>query len=514
MHSSHRYRHASWISWFVFLLVSVIMVGVLWCGWQVWNGRSITKVLNPINASKSTLTIGLRTAPESLDIRKHDSDAIEQALLGNVYETLITRGQDNSLQPGLAKSWSVSQDGLRYRFELRSAVRFTNGEVMDANSVLQSLKQGIINKYPGYAEMNNISSVNKVNSQVIEIVLAKPDALLLRRLAGRAGIVYSTRDFIDYDNGGVGTGPFTIERYDQAKSLVLTRNDSYWNGPSGCASITLRYFASDKALADAMQNGEIQMAVPQEGTENKRLSAITDVKVTEGKSTQVRFIAFNNRVSSIFCDRQVRKASRFAMSAQTAADADPQAGALQGGPIDPLSAGYEDLSGLFAHNPGQARSMFSYYGASYLGAITFLVPVGQRAVGEQLAAQLNAVSGFRVNIEEVDANTMQQRVTQGKYDMALLTMTRTLDEGLFGQPGSAYAVEDAQAQQHLAKAVRSPNAQGFSESVRQYARDVSASAAAHWLYVRKSVVAVRSNIKNYPQHMTDQLLPLHDIQVS
>ncbi|RFT37283.1 peptide ABC transporter substrate-binding protein, partial [Bifidobacteriaceae bacterium NR015] len=111
-----------------------------------------------------------------------------------------------------------------------------------------------------------------------------------------------TKSMIDYASAALGTGPFTVSDYNKGNSLVLLRNDKYWGTPASCASITLQYFNSDTALAEAMEKGNIQMAVPLEGSENKRLAAVANTQMVEGQSTRVRFIAINTTVSSIFCD--------------------------------------------------------------------------------------------------------------------------------------------------------------------------------------------------------------------
>lgn len=517
-YASHAYRpsnrrgEAGWIPWVVFMVVSAIMIVVLWCGWQMYQGRSpIDAISHP--AGNSVLKIGLRAAPESLDIRNDDSDAIQQALIGNVYETLVKRGDDNSLQPGLAQSWDVSKDGLTYRFNLRRGVRFSNGHAMNSTSVLQSLQQGITKNYPGYGALTTIKTVTNPDDYTLIINLNMPDALLLRRLSGRAGIVYDTSAVVDYANGAMGTGPFTVSSYNKGNSLVLLRNNKYWGSPASCASITLQYFANDTALAEAMEKGNIQMAVPLEGNENKRLAAIANTQMVEGQSTRVRFIALNSTVSSIFCDEQARKAARYAMNAQTVIAADGNGGVPVGGPIDPLSTGYEDLNGLYPYNPGKAGSLFHYFSAGYLGNISFLVPKGEGNVGRELSRQISSVSGFKVNLEEVDQKTMRNRVAAGKYDIALVMLSHTLDEGAFAESGSPFVLQDSRSQQSWANAVHSKNAAEYESNARAYAREVSNNAAAHWLYARKSVMAVKSNISGYTKNMTDQLLPLHDVTV-
>jgi len=59
-------------------------------------------------------------------------------VLINVYETLVRYtplGSDNTLEPGLATSWSVSDDGLTWTFNLREGVTFHDGVDFDASAV-------------------------------------------------------------------------------------------------------------------------------------------------------------------------------------------------------------------------------------------------------------------------------------------------------------------------------------------------------------------------------------------
>lgn len=507
-------KNVGWISWVVFLVVAAVMAVVLLVGWQYYQGRPLAQIIPQISSgdSKATLNVGLRVAPKSLDIRHDDSDELQQALLGNVYETLLQRDNNNTLQPGLASSWNVSNNGLQYNFTLRRNVRFSNGEPVEASTVLQSLKEGITNRYPGYAAFSNLMSVSTNGKYEFSLQLQHPDALLLRRLAGRAGIVY----YPHAANGAqanMATGPFVIDRYDQGKQLILKRNPSYWDKSAACAGITMQYFASDDAMATAFEQGAIQVAVPLEGTQNKRLASIADTQLLEGKSTKTKFIAFNTTVGSIFVDRRVRQAARHAINGATAASQDPQAGPLQGGPISELSPGYEDLNGLYPYDPGKARSMFSYYGSSYLGHITFIAERSEGALARQLANQLTAASGFSITVEELDADALHQRIAQHKFDIALTSTSQTLQEGDFGQSGSPLVLQEAPVEEDFAKALQSRNAQEYVQRIRQYARDASQAAAAHWLYTRKSVVAVKNQVNNMPVNMTDQLLVLRDVTV-
>ena len=496
----------------VFIVLVAILSTVMWFGWRFVGGGSLIPT-SIFPASNSTLKIGLRTAPASLDIRTDNSDSLQQALLENVYETLVRRDENNALHPGLAQSWSVSNDGLRYKFRLRSGIRFANGDQMDSSSVLKSLQQGITQNYPGYEKLTNITSVSNDGPNILNISLKTPDPLLLRRLAGRAGIVYNTKAFINYASDAMGTGPFVVKGYKKGADLVLVRNNQYWGSPSGCASISLKYFNDDTSLANAMQNGDVQMAIPLDGNENKRMASMPNAKLVEGKSTRIRMFAFNTGLSSMFCDQQIRRAAMHVIDPNVILASDPFGGKIIGGPIDPMSPGYEDLSNMYPHDTKKAYDMYHYFAAGYLRKITMLVPTGTAGLFNPIAKDLSIAGGFPVIVEELDQDVIDQRIREGKYDLALTWMNHTLDSGLYADTTSNYLFQDHESQKYFAKAMNSTSAQGYEDNIKRYAKELADYAVSGWLYVRNNVVIAKSNVSGYPTNMTDQLLPLHDVTV-
>ncbi len=75
----------------------------------------------------TSLTVGLVAEPVSLDFTTKDGAAIPQALLDNVYETLVKVDQSGELKPALATAWKVSADNKTYTFDLVDNAKFTNG---------------------------------------------------------------------------------------------------------------------------------------------------------------------------------------------------------------------------------------------------------------------------------------------------------------------------------------------------------------------------------------------------
>ena len=87
----------------------------------------------PANQAE-VVTLGFTLEPTSLDISGTAGQAIPQVLLENVYEGLVRVNDDGSIEPSLAKSFTVSDDGLTYSFSLRDA-QFHDGASLTADDV-------------------------------------------------------------------------------------------------------------------------------------------------------------------------------------------------------------------------------------------------------------------------------------------------------------------------------------------------------------------------------------------
>src|SRR5690606_15028668 len=72
----------------------------------------------------ASLTVGLVLEPTNLDIRRTSGAALEQILIDNIYEGLVSRTQDNTIVPRLAKDHKISADGLTYTFTLNDGIVF------------------------------------------------------------------------------------------------------------------------------------------------------------------------------------------------------------------------------------------------------------------------------------------------------------------------------------------------------------------------------------------------------
>lgn len=494
--------------WIIFIVTAAALGTIIWAGLALLNHRSMLPHINAIQ-SDQTITVGMTDAPQSLDIRTDDDASVQRVLLGNVYETLVTRDQSNKLQPGLAKSWKISDDGLTYTFTLRSGVRFSNGHTMSSSDVVWSMQQAIQHDFIYADDFAYLKNVTNPDDNTVEITLSHTDPRLLRALSGRAGIVYDEQSDIDYAKNSVGTGPFVLANM-TSTAITLQRNDDYWSDKAMLSQILLHYYDDDTSLISAFKNGDIQMALPNNAATVSEVADVPNTAITSGVGFEKVMLGYNMSAESPFSDEQVRKMVRYAINASSLTSIADNSYEALGGPISSLEDGYEDLTGLFPYDLTKAQSMRRYFSRSYFDTFTFLVPTQYAQLGQEILAQLQAL-GFDVAMETVDDATLQTRLQEGSYAIALMTMDEQGDAATFSNAQSVFHYENGDAQRAWDAVMASTNDADYQANLHAYARVVSDNAAADWLYTRKDYVIAANGLSGYPTNMTHEWLPLQGL---
>jgi ABC-type transport system substrate-binding protein len=143
-----------------------------------------------------------------------------------VYETLLKKGANEQPEPGLASSWSVSQDGLRWRLNLREGARFHSGDPCDAPAVVAALERcrwgdGLSRQLWYWDPVDRVSAVGE---GTVEVTLHYPYSRLPTLLWGtHTAICNVARRAALGDEYGLemadGTGPYALSSY--APDLVI-----------------------------------------------------------------------------------------------------------------------------------------------------------------------------------------------------------------------------------------------------------------------------------------------------
>lgn len=174
-----------------------------------------------------------------------------------IQSTLITTDENLEFINDLATSYSCSDDGLTWTFELRDDVAFTDGEPLAASDVAFTVNSAIkSDTFEG--DLSMVDEAVAVSDTVVELHLNKPYNALLYTLAV-LGIVPEHAYGDGYGSAPIGSGRYMLERWDRGQQAIFSANPDYYGEPPLMERVVVVFMEEDAALA-AVQAGEVDIA--------------------------------------------------------------------------------------------------------------------------------------------------------------------------------------------------------------------------------------------------------------
>lgn len=151
-------------------------------------------------------------APALTDPEKGVLNSADRVLLGATAQGLVRYDAAGQIEPGLAQSWKVTDDGLSYIFRLQEA-EWSDGQPVTATEVVRQLRRAIApdSRNPLAPFLVVIEEIVEMTPQVIEVRLSRPRPDLLKLFAQPEMAIF--RD-------GQGTGPFAAKA--EGRTLLLS----------------------------------------------------------------------------------------------------------------------------------------------------------------------------------------------------------------------------------------------------------------------------------------------------
>ena len=385
-----------------------------------------------------TLVVGQVAEPKALD--PHTVTAVNDfRILVNIYEGLV-QFRDGSLEvePALAESWEISDDGTVYTFDLREGVTFHDGTPFDAEAVKFNFDRMLNEDHPYYDTgpfplaffFSSIQETRVVDEYTVQLVLNEPFAPLLSNLAYPTGLMVSPEAVResgeDYGRNPVGTGPYRFVEWESNTQVTVAANEDYWGSEPGMDQIVFRPITDGNTRVNEMLSGGLDLMVEVPPDSVSTFAESEEFTVYEQAGPHVWFLILNLREGP-FTDPRVRQAANYAINKEALVENVLQGTAtVADSPIPPAFdwAYNEDLD-PYPYDPERARELIADAGAE--GAeVTFYVTEGGSGMldpvpmGTAIQADLEAV-GLEVNIETYEWNTFLGEVNpglEGKADMA------------------------------------------------------------------------------------------------
>ncbi|MGW3449532.1 ABC transporter substrate-binding protein [Streptomyces sp. NPDC001076] len=482
------------------------------------NAGQTSQATQPTDIDKgATVDVRLVLEPTSLDIADTAGAALDQILLDNIYQGLLTRDENNKIEPSLATSYEQSSDGLTYTFHLAKNATFHDGSKVTAADAVWSLRQVTAagSKNPDAAALASVKSVSATDDHTVAVTLKHRDTGFTWGLTERAGIVFKRGTaFSSLAGKENGTGPFKLSDWKRGSSITFVRNDAYWGKKAKVAKVVLHYIKDDNAAGNAQQTGQTDIETAADATLLQPFSDTSKYTVLRGDTTDKFTLAFNN-ASGPTKDVRVRRAIRRAIDNAGLVKTLGGAAKLVGGPVPATDPGYENLTAVDAYDPASAKELLKQAGHGSGLKLTVQIPnIYPAEIGDYLASELKQV-GIQLTVRQVEFQTWLDSVyTKHDYQLSLVDHAEARDLGNFANPGYYFGYDNANVRKWYAAAQTATGDADRDALLKKAARQVSEDAAADWLYVSQTLTVVRSGVTGVPRNFTSNRYDLAHLAVA
>ncbi len=346
---------------------------------------------------------------------------------GSIFDGLVRRDENLKLQPGLAASWEVLEDGMRLRFHLREDVKFHDGEPFNADSVKYTFDRLLGDegaKGPQRSNYTSIKSVDVVDEKTVDFVMNESDPVMLTKLSGYGAMIVPPKYIEEkgqenFNMHPVGTGPFKFESYVQGEKLVLDANPDYFDGAPKLDHLIYRFIREDATRLAELQSGGVDVLHNIAASAIPTVEASNNAKIVSVPGPTIYSVQFRI-TDAITSDVRVRQALNMAVDKQALIDAflggrGSTIASLQG----KLSFGYDPDLKDYPFDPDGAKALLKEAGVAPGTKMT----IDYRANNSTFAEVVQAMSGFFTNVgldvgvkPIEDAVFLNEIVPQGRTD--------------------------------------------------------------------------------------------------
>jgi peptide/nickel transport system substrate-binding protein len=274
------------------------------------------------------LRIGLTQDWETLN--PTSGFAVSEYEIWNVHYATLTdkAAADFETVPGLAESWTESDDGLTFTYTLREGLLWSDGEPLTAEDVAWNINTGRDQGWDNMAStVGNLDAV-VIDERTVEVTSSVPDPKLptldVYLLPKHVWEPIAT----DYDEAtqydaldGVGSGPFVVSDFRKGQSVTMVANPNYWGyegGEPAIDQVIFQLFENPDAMVAALQQGELDAIQAFPAGSAEALEADPNIEIVAGQQGGFDEIAINGgaiegQPHPALFDLEVRRAINFAI---------------------------------------------------------------------------------------------------------------------------------------------------------------------------------------------------------
>jgi peptide/nickel transport system substrate-binding protein len=261
-------------------------------------------------------------------------------VVNNTYDGLVEINPATlALEPGLAESWSVADDGVTYTFKMKAGLTFASGNPVTAEAAAWSLQRAVkVNKTPAFIlnqfgwAADNVDTMITGAGDTLTIKVSKPFAptFLYNCLTAGVASIVDAETVKTHDVGGdlgnewlknnsAGTGAYVLTSYKPNEGIILTARPGYWRGDAKIKNIFVQHIPEAATERLQLEKGDVDIARELTPTDIAGLDGNKDVVIQHDVGGQVYYLSFNQKNEN-YKNAKFLDAMRWAVDYQGMAD--------------------------------------------------------------------------------------------------------------------------------------------------------------------------------------------------
>ena len=415
----------------------------------------LAPLLAPAMAHASTLSICTEASPDGFDVVQYNSLTTTNASADVLMNRLVDfDALSGTLQPSLASSWSVSDDGLRYSFTLRPDVSFhrtdyfTPSRMLTADDVLFSFQRMLdplhpwhkvaLNGYPHAQSMqlpSLINSIDKTDEHSLRFTLNRPDATFLATLSMGFASIYSAEYAAQLLAAGtperlnsqpIGSGPFVFKRVQKDASVRYSANPTYFTGKPAVDNLIFAITPDANVRLQKLRRGECHIALSPKPQDVTAIAGDSSLQSVHTAAFMTAFVGINSQHPPLD-QPAVRQAINLAFDKSSYLQAVFENSAeAAAGPYPPNTWSYASKLPGYRHDPAKARELLAAAGlADGFSTTIWTRPSGSvlnpnPSLGAQLLQADLANVGIKAEIRVIEWGELIRRAKAGEHDLLFM----------------------------------------------------------------------------------------------
>ena len=475
-----------------------------------------------------TLQIAVDQSPVGLD--PHIATAFSTfAIVSQVYEGLVEVDAQLQIQPALASSWDVSDDGLTYTFHLRPNVTFHNGRVMTSDDVVYSYDR-VMNKDTGSPFASRFTQVDHVTAPDANTVTFSLKAPFAPFLSNLVDLMIVPKEVVeangDLQKVAVGTGPFMFDEWVPDTSITLKANPNYYRpGEPVLAGLKYTIVPEASTRAAGIRTGTFQLLPDVDPTTAQTLKNASGVTLLSVPDLAAGRFGLNVSHPPLD-DPRVREAINMAINRDDIIAAVYLGNAQAGGVVSPSLGDWAvptDQLSCYTYDPESAKKLLAaagYPDGFDMHVITFSTIKVVADTAQVIQAQLAEV-GIRANIDVQEFGTFVQNWRNSDFDAFVSLSAGAIDPDTvlyrhFHTGGSAnvYKYSDPKVDELLDQGETTVDNAERHDIYNQLQTILSCQGPAVTPAYGTLFSAVRDNVSGFQQVPTRSLIYLREVELT